>query len=41
VVPPLLQDYFDFEAGSEMAARRRGISPETAQQIQQWLKDNN
>jgi hypothetical protein len=32
-----IQEYFDFESG---AARARGIQPETAAKIKQWLKDN-
>jgi hypothetical protein len=31
------QEYFEFEGG---AARARGISPETAKQIKEWLQDN-
>ncbi|KAI8468232.1 MAG: hypothetical protein J3K34DRAFT_471044 [Monoraphidium minutum] len=35
------RDYFNFDAGSEAAARARGLSPETAAAVQQWLKDND
>ncbi|KAK9828736.1 hypothetical protein WJX72_001805 [[Myrmecia] bisecta] len=34
------KDYFDFEGGSVQAGKARGLSPETTQKIQQWLKDN-
>lgn len=34
------RDYFGFETSSRDVARRRGISDETYDKIQQWLKDN-
>jgi len=34
------KDYFEFDAGSEGAARARGLSPETAASIRKWLDDN-
>lgn len=33
-----VQEYFEFEGG--LAARARGLTPETSDKMRQWLKDN-
>jgi hypothetical protein len=34
------QEYFDFEGGNAGAAKARGLSKETQQEIAKWLAEN-
>ena len=37
----LVQEYMDFEGGSQAAANARGLKPETQEAIRRWLKENS